>query len=421
MSQTLSKKAYLSQNKARFDQLGFTPRDRAVKYTAYLADKQSKGLTPKQRVYQRTINPTPNRRQRRRRNNNNNNNGRITSLVAPPRQTKMSISECTLKFAAASMDPFDSMLNEVCIPDSNCVPSFKFKTRLECDMQVGTEGIGFVAFNPFSMMSNDNGILAATWIDYPIVTSSPSYSFTDFAYDETSITGGTANGFNSNSPYTSTYLSDPANVMRLVAAGVEIEYSGKLMDQAGVISTLQNNGLIDFGSITVADFRKNPRTRTCGNSKDNRCYISYMATGPEFYEYKNFNAYRPSSRQRPGELHYNPLLILVSAATAGTSFKVSAVSYFEAQLKNTTVTPSESDPTGWTSFNSARSSVPSTPDPSTDLKNVITKTKQNMSTNISGLIAPLAETGVTMLTGNPAAGKLAGTTAELISNLFGNA
>lgn len=406
---TMSRADYMAANERAFQ--GLSNRVREAKYQAYLASKRVAVVKNNYPAPRRA--PPPANPGKGFRTPMSNRNRVVKSQV--------SISDCTMLYAMASIDPFDSLPALPCIPDTICVPSLKYQAKVEGDMKIGTLGIGFVSFNPWTMAVNDNGV-AVTAVDYPIVVTNDTYNIGNFSYDAGALIGGLVFGLNSNSPYTAAYATGPNNVLRLVAAGLEIEYTGQLLNQSGAITVFQNNGLQDIPNGTsVTEIRNNPRSQTCATSKDARCYISYVPTASKFFSYENLDTYRPSAL---GTIHNAPLIILVSGGTVNTTFRFKAIAYFEAQFTNTDATPSHADPIGFPAFMSARSGqLPST-SPKQDLKQTLVKTQDIVKKEVTGLGNLGGAVGAavgTALGGNTLLGEVIGREGgNLVTQILGN-
>lgn len=408
MNGRMTKKQFLATNKQNFDRQGLSASARLAKYQAY---KQRRA-----RMITLSGQNMPARQQPRAVNN--------PKSRSIPRQkilkTPSVLSKCLLDYAKASIDPFDQSIADPCIPDNLVLSSYKFSVRIQGQMVVGTQGVGLIGFNPWSAAAYDNGA-NATKTDYPIYASTATYSVDTLDFQVPYLTAGEAIGVNSNSTLGSQYLS--AAPIRLVAAGCEIMYTGVLLNQAGAITTLQVRGCDPAAaSNTIAQVRNDPRSRTCSVSKGARCYISYYPTSQDLLSYKNFSNYRPSENG-PSNTQgvYAPLMIAVVGATPGTTFQFNAICFYEAQLPGASSTPSHSDPIGFPAFQSARSQLKATDNPSSDLKNVLVDTLKNVASSVSGIL-PMAGGALGAYFGNPTLGTAAGTAGQgLLNAILGGA
>lgn len=411
----LTKNEYYRVNATAFQRLNTQQKN--VKYQKYLASKRDASITrtsPNNRAIV-LQNPATSTR------NTNKNNTNKPKMKKQPQRSTVNISECTLLFAQAQIDPFVKLTKMPCIPDNICVPSYKFSCKSEGTMTVNTVGTGFIGFNPWAMVVYD--LVDDSHINKPILYTNASDASPDYFANAATIASGAIGTSNSNSPFSVTQFSfntKSNSVLRLVAAGVEIEYTGQILNQSGAITVLQNDGLRDVqNTTTVSQLQSNPRSKTCGNSKDNRCYISYSATDPYFLGYHTLSEFNPANIDSGTSPHYTPMVIFVSGATPGITFHFKAVSYFECQLPNADATPSESDPIGYPAFLAAKSTILPSDDPEVDLKNTLIATARNVAKTVSGYGADIG-TGIGMLFGQPAIGRGLGSAAgSLLSSLLG--
>jgi len=398
----LSPRNFQLKHKKRFDRLGLTKTERSQRYTAYVAQNSSnknKNITPNTAVKAK---------------NKNTNKNRTPRQTNRPYSNTVKLSDCLMLYAKASIDPFVNIQQMPCIPDTISAPSFKYKTFIDASFTVGTLGTGYAAFNPWAMAIN-NGGFNGTESDYPIIVTTGTYPLVDYANNATAVTSGYTIGLDSNSFYDYNTISEGA--LRLVSAGLELEYMGQLLNQAGAISVIQWDGLQTIPDQTISSIRSNQRTQTCAVSKDSRCYVRYEPVLTQNFDYLNIDAYLPTHNSTQPPFYY-PLLCIVNGATAGTQFRIRAVAYFELQLSKAPSSPSDSDPIGFSAFQSARSMVLPSPDPKADLISIINKTGQNIIKTVSGL-APGVGTALGAALGNPAAGLTAGTfTKDVINALF---
>jgi len=398
---TLNRQQFMTKNKQKFS--GLSSAEKNDKYNLYLTRRKVKQNQQNKIAPSNTYSTNAGRQ-----------NNPVRRRVPAPqgKQSTVKLSECLLRFARASIDPFYDSDDLPCIPDNLSLPSYKFYASVDTTMTVGTTGIGYVAMNPWTMACNDNGA-NVTSIDYPIVCTTGIYEQANYVNQPVLLSTQTL-GTNSNSPYDVDFIG--SGDIRLVAAGVEIMYIGQLLNQSGAVTVLQNDGLRDFPDQTsVATIRKNPRAVTCATSKDSRCYVTYCPTNTDVLSYKPLSNYRPSEEGVTGNF---PLLIIVSGATPGITFQIRARSYFEAQLYNSSTTPSHADPIGFPAFQSARTMTKPTTNASADLKTTLSLTARNIASAVSGL-APFAGGALGTLAGNPAAGYAAGNVAkDLIESVF---
>jgi len=309
-----------------------------------------------------------------------------TARDPAPKMTQLKLSQCLRDYIKASIDPFDHTVNGVCIPDETVVPSFKFSVTMNGQMTIGTTGVGFAALNPFAAVASDWTDTSAL-IRHPLILTTATYDQTGLVLSSGLLTNARINTINSSSFFTQTQLANAQ--FRLVAAGLEIIYTGQLLNQAGAVSSQQWPGTGAPPPATSIDvIRNDPRTVTCTVSKDSRCYITYTPTDELYRSYQPILNYIPSANNSIGNAEgvFAPMFIIVTGGTPGTTFQCKAVSHFELQMAGMSVTPSHGDPNGYASFQSARTMLPRTENPQADYSNLLLQTAKNLATNISGYL-----------------------------------
>jgi len=398
----LSKQNYLQVNSVTFSNQKLTKQQKEQKYQQYVRRhtmqmNREKVLVP---LIPRTVK----------------NKQRTQVKKMPIQQSKIKFSDCLLRYAQASIDPFSNIVNMPCIPDTISTPSYKFKSFVDVDMTVGTGGVGFAVFNPWTMVAN-NFAFNLTTSDYPVVVTESTYTSGSYTWGSADITAGDVTGYNSNSEFTGIQIQ--AGAYRLVAAGIQSEYTGQLLNQSGVITTIQWDGLKFIPQVDIGIIRTNHRTQVCANARENRCYARYEPTSSSNFDYADVDNYMSSINHAIIGNYYYPIGIFVSGATPGITFRIRAVAFFELQLLQAPVTPSDSDPIGFAAFQSARTSVLPSPEPKVDLLSILKKTAMNIGNTITGF-APQIGTILGSAFGNPALGMVAGNaTKDIIDTLFG--
>jgi hypothetical protein len=373
---TLNK--YLALNKARFDAQKLTKAERIQRFNARKAKLSGR-------------------------------NRKVAAINKPkrpqPKSSRVKFSECLVRYAQASIDPFNTQLSEVCIPDNIIIPSHKFSVTINGNLVVGTKGTGYAALNPWTGAVNDNVNGNPGAINIPLTCTTAAYDQTDFLADPGLFTGARILSTQSNSMYTT--ASFGTSPMRLVAAGLQISYTGQLLNQSGIISLLQNDGLTPFPQTTlIATFNNNPRTRICATSSKDRCFLSYYPTNDNVISYRPINDYITPNMANSVGVNW-PLAIVVSGATPGTTCFVQVRCFYEVQMPGANVTPSHGDPVGYSAFMAARTTVPQTPHPERDLSEIMSNAARTLLTDVSGVL-PAFGTAVGAYFGNPQAGGIIG-------------
>lgn len=145
------------------------------------------------------------------------------------------LSECAAKFALAISDPFNPRATGVCIPIPPVLRTQKVARFLRTQFVTGASGVGFVLLSPST--ASDTGSVYTTTSAYAesgITTRGTGAGAINIA------TGVTCNPV--PGPWTSTNLqavnSQDHVGARMVCAGVNAQYSGPLLNQGGVFTSL---------------------------------------------------------------------------------------------------------------------------------------------------------------------------------------
>lgn len=147
------------------------------------------------------------------------------------------LSPESTKYICALVDPSNPRFIGCGYPSSGQGPSLKVRNFVRCTMEVGTAGVGIVMASPALGMVNDLGAVSAS-----------TAAFTGGASFPNSGAIGMAN-FKSNS----TLGSVKGVAGRIVAASVSISPAGKLIDEAGVITTINAPGGIGLVGVTESE------------------------------------------------------------------------------------------------------------------------------------------------------------------------
>jgi hypothetical protein len=344
-------------------------------------------------------------------------NNRQQQMKAKPQMSHVKLSHCLLDYARASIDPWDVNIDQPCIPDGVCIPSYKLKTVCNGQAIVGTNGVALIAYCPWLMFSGDNSA-TASYVEYPVVTTTSTYDYSDIRLTAAEHAAGKLSGSNSNS-YLKVY-SPPSvddSPMRLVAAGVEVQYTGTTLNQSGAVTVIQSPGLEDWGLLqSFTGIRNIPTSKTCSVSKSSRCYVPYYPTNESVLAYEEYTNYFSSTRATASGL-YHPLLIAINGGQPGETFQFKAIAFFESQLKGMGTTPSHSDPVGFGAFQTARTQFLPTEDASKDFFDIIKETGKTILKSISGVF-PEAGTIIGASFGAPEVGALVGTSAKTALELL---
>jgi len=126
---------------------------------------------------------------------------------------------CTLNYARALADPWGAhkLSSDVCIPDNQSLPSFKYAVRNRGVFTIGTQGFGFVLCNPYLGGVNFSTAKFLKYSTSALVTPS---------LPDPANTVGVVN-LVSSSPLTDGFKT------RLVTAGLRCRYTGTELNRGG--------------------------------------------------------------------------------------------------------------------------------------------------------------------------------------------
>jgi len=297
------------------------------------------------KTVQRTTNKKTNTSQRNRRRRQRQKNRRKQGRKDLALDTKVRIEQCTVDYARAVTNPFGVRNTLPCIPDMLTIPSNKFSAKARGVFSTGTEGVGFVSFNPWLMLIN-NGGNSASATSYPVVFTTSQYAGIEF---DPTVTSGAfetgVNGANSNSPYNSSFFNSNARQFRLVAAGIKVTYAGSNFRNQGRLILYKQQGNTDI--ITGADssdlLEDNYTTIVPVSRKPE--YVFYT---PDSYYLNSYYAFQAFDPNVGGSTSRRSLMIYIDGGDQEVpqSWTFEAISYFEAIGPSLTLSKSHSDPQG---------------------------------------------------------------------------
>jgi len=272
------------------------------------------------------------------------------------------LSMCAAKYALACARPFDLRCRGVCMPTFPAVDSFKATAYLELDLVVGTAGYGFASLAPCT--ANDR-----TCIWY----SSDASTFNGTTMTDNNAQAGVSTALMNTLPYGYTAMvpTDAYNSVqsRIVSAGMEIQYTGTLLNRGGLIygiATPQHNECSNFSGADIALFPN----ATVTPDRGQREFITTSSVRPQETQFSagwfansaslntQMNCYFP---------YYNgqiasgpttsaaPMMGFLVKGVPGNSYHVRVVVHAEyiGQPVQGRATPSESDQRGFEAVNNA--------------------------------------------------------------------
>lgn len=313
-------------------------------------------------------------------NNNSNNRTRsVRPAASRPRnrpsapaaaQPRRALTVCASDYAVALTNPFQlSPSVPICYPGMLTMPSQKLRVRTFGEFAVNADGIGGVAYFPFRMLCSDIATSGGSY--HPaLITTNATYSTAagDFSFANgpsvptVSTTVNCYGGY--SSPYTiASFAAGSARGARLVAAGLKVIYTGKLLDNAGTGVTYRHpyvsNGLPAVRD-SIQDLTAIPSTaqRRVDNDPFVIAYQPLVETDCFVVTSPTFGNVEGAIVDRLGGG------VFIKGAEPGTKFTYEAIAYFECIGQSLPLTVSHSDPTGVAAVINAVSHAPSVTIPS---------------------------------------------------------
>lgn len=179
----------------------------------------------------------------------------VTTKKTQAYRPTFDMSPCALDYLRVLYNPFDVGVNP-CIPGITPTPSMKYKATTRGVFQVGTQGVGGVAFWPVRMCSRSPIYNTAGTHQYPaIIATNSTYAGLDYAFtNAASITSPAPADllafYGSTSPFDAVSLGAPrgdgsavvacGRSLKLVGAGIRVQYVDKVLDMSGDYITWRN-------------------------------------------------------------------------------------------------------------------------------------------------------------------------------------
>ena len=273
-----------------------------------------------------------NRMTRRGNNNNSSQNGRRRRRQKQNIPRTIKISDCAAKYAYALHNPFRAFaegVGEVCVPDQSLIPSVKsrFKTIFNGSTGVNSWGSaaamcgGFGSSTTVAISSNSvNTGTAATTFG---AMAGNFANFTTCEWPASEITGS-------------------ARLMRIVAYGIRIRYTGTQLNMGGVVHCYRSPNNRDLGLTAIGDLGGYAETVSLPFDREWKA-IHWTPQLASDFAYNNTVS-----------LGEDTLVFAIQSAAAQQPFEIEVVAYTETvgvQVGGTT--PTHSDAVGFSAAQQA--------------------------------------------------------------------
>lgn len=198
----------------------------------------------------------------------------------------------------------------VCIPDLLDLPSQKLSIYSRVTFAIGTNGFGFITFNPWAIANIFNAVATTT----AAFTGSSCYT-----PNQTAVPGGVSQLPYPNTPYTS--LFNPR--YRLVAAGLKCRYTGTELNRGGTIAPVSAVAPGDnLAGSTMASVLSRPLVEP--EACDRKWHgVFYKPLSPDDY------TYQPMDYRIAGVVNTDAYMGIVATGTAGNTYEAEFIGYYE--------------------------------------------------------------------------------------------
>lgn len=188
------------------------------------------------------------------------------------------MAPCAFEYFRALHDPF-SLATNPCIPAAFSAQSQKIRATTRGTFRVGGNGSGGVAFWPFRGAFRDIATAGTSFAPCLIATND-TYNQPDFNFTNNAVVTATP-GLDyypgTTSPYTNAEFTSTARTVRLVAAGLRVQYIDKVLDMSGDYIAIRNPSCTTGFAAdqdTVSQLLAN-RTATYNRVTEEWCGVTY--------------------------------------------------------------------------------------------------------------------------------------------------
>lgn len=185
------------------------------------------------------------------------------------------MSSCAAKFACAIAEPFSERARGSCVPLYPAPDSHKVTATMRFDGAIGTQGVGFIAFNP------------------SLARNMPSASYSNALYADsvvkvlsaaTALNTGVAWGYH-NGPYSAQELlkdttSNETELQgRVVSFAGRLTYTGTTLNQSGLVTALQHPNHGNLSGAATSDLQAFQDVDICAFTRK-PCELSVVPSTP---------------------------------------------------------------------------------------------------------------------------------------------
>lgn len=309
-----------------------------------------------------------------------------------PVMPKFGLSSCARLYLHALTNPFVplSTAEMPCIPDLVTLPSHKIYTLARGTMTIGTDGLGFVLVDPFTMISNTAASIGAI-TSYPVLYTTGTYANNSINWHPIGgVLPAGLLGALPNSPYTAATAPLSTGQVRLVGCGLRVRYSGNELYRGGTVTLYRSQGNLNVtNTATIPTLLQSPLSAMAPVNRGWHS-VTYLPDESTELEYHGYGQYWDVT-QGAAASHHSLLIAvqtpLVPNANVQQTFDFEVAAYFELIGSNLSLTSSHADPVGIGAIRSVVSTAKlSTQSPEVQEKSFMSQIMSGAWENISGTL-----------------------------------
>jgi hypothetical protein len=327
------------------------------------------------------------------------------------------LSQCARLYLRALYNPLGDFPHPPCIPDGVTIPSYKFATRVRGQIDIGTEGTGFLAFCPLAGVT-DTGIansdlpgsvpgtnFPTSGLYAPVITSNTAYNSVDFKPATIHDYAEHTQRFYAQSPVSVNSLQVMNNNVRqyrLVGGGVTISYVGTEIDRGGQVVLWTNTSAHpSWDDLSLAQLLLEPmsvRAKATRNAES----VSYLPVLTTDLQYGTMSSWCYPDDTLEINAPRITNIIFITGAKPGSSWTFDCALHFEMLGTGIPRTQSHNDPVGYAVVSATHPTIMSTDSPERQERTALQKGLDILHTVVSHPLASKVASLVGGVAGGPA-------------------
>ncbi len=236
------------------------------------------------------------------------------------------LSGCAKDYLSVLENPWSGKV--ACVPTIPSVPSRKVRYWNKGVLSTGTDGFGYILFNPFNPSNDPSGDT-----EWAVFFSDSNYAQT-FATTNSATPGVVAAALNSE--YTNTLLNSNAVKYRLVSAGLRVRYAGTELNRGGRVFMLEEPDHGNLDGDNIGDIAKYDSHKVFRPDQQWKSVVFHPSDEDEF-DYISYP-------NRPGNFFLCAMLDSPGGGSLPIAFEYEAMAIYEllgAAVRGLTPTPAD--------------------------------------------------------------------------------